>query len=76
MAEGGIGERRQRLLHFAELPCHEREAVLALDRAVQPCELVPDAVEPFEKRVELAVSDVVLLHKTNSTSGSGGRPGS
>ena len=46
-----------------ELACDEREAVLALGRAIEAFELVCDPVEALEECVELAVSDVVLFHE-------------
>jgi hypothetical protein len=45
-----------------QLACDEREALLALGRAVEALELLCDPVEPLEQGVELAISDVVLVH--------------
>ncbi len=73
LAEGGVRERVERLLQVVELARDEHEALLALGRAVEALELVCDPVEPLEQGVELAISDVVLLHGSDSTDGSGGR---
>ena len=63
MAEGGVGESVQRLLQIVELARDEREALLALGRAVETLELRRDPVESLEQGVELAISDVVLIHE-------------
>ena len=52
-----------------QLACNELEAVLPLRRAVESLELVGDPVEPLQQRVELAISDVVLIHEPDSTGG-------
>ena len=49
--------------------------ILPLGRAVQALELVGDPVEPLEQRVELAVSDVVLLHDQDSRRTTAARSG-
>ena len=59
----------------AQLAGDEREALLPLGRAVQPLELVRDPVETLEQRVELAVSDVALVHDPILRALPGGRPG-
>ena len=46
-----------------KLTCHEDEPLLALGRAVEPFELVCNPVETLEQSVELAISDVVLIHE-------------
>jgi hypothetical protein len=46
-----------------ELPSDEHEALLPLGRAVEPLELVGNPIESLEQGVELAISDVVLLHE-------------
>jgi hypothetical protein len=53
----------QRLLQVVDLACDEGETLLALGRAVEPRELVCDSVESLEQSVELAISDVVLIHE-------------
>ena len=63
LAERGVGERVQRLLQVVELAGDEREALLALRRAVEALELGCNPVESLEQGVELAISDVVLLHE-------------
>jgi hypothetical protein len=63
MAEGGVGESVQRFLQIVELSRDERETLLALGRAVETLELRCDPVESLEQRVELAISDVVLIHE-------------
>jgi hypothetical protein len=45
-----------------ELARDEHEAFLALRRAVQTLELGGDPVEALKECIELAISDVVLLH--------------
>ena len=62
MSERRVGQGVERLLQLVELARDEREAVLALGRAIEAFELVGDPVEAFEERVELAVSHVVLFH--------------
>ncbi len=73
LTERRVREGVQRLLQLVQLAGDEREAVLALGRAVQAFELVGDPVETLEQGIELAISDVALLHGPNSTSGAGGR---
>lgn len=68
LPECRVRERVQRLLELVQLTRHEREALLALGRAVQALELVGDPVETLEKRVELTISDIVL-HGADSTGG-------
>ena len=46
-----------------ELARDEHEALLTLGRAIEALELAGDPVEPLEQGVELAISDVVLLHE-------------
>ena len=58
-----------RRILIVELARDEGEALLALVRAVQALELVGDPVEPLQQRVELAISDVVLIHEPDSTGG-------
>ena len=60
--ERRVGERIQRLLEVVQLARDELEPILPLRRAVEPFELVCDPVEPLQQRVELAISDIVLLH--------------
>jgi len=60
--ERRVGERVQRLLQVVQLARHELEPVLALRRAIESLELVRDAVEALQQCVELAISDVVLIH--------------
>ena len=69
MPERRVGERVQRLLKVVQLARDELEAVLPLRRAVESFELVRDPVEPLQQRVELAISDVVLIHERDSTGG-------
>jgi hypothetical protein len=57
------GECVERLLEVVQLPCDEGEAFLPLRRAIEPFELVGDPVETLEECVELAVSNVVLVHE-------------
>ena len=57
--------RVQRVGQRAELPRHLQEALLGLESAVDPLELVGDPVEPLEKRVELAVRDVTAFHRAD-----------
>ena len=52
-----------------QLARDELEAILPLRCAVESLELVGDPVEPLQQRVELAISDVVLIHEPNSTGG-------
>jgi len=59
----GVGESVQRLLQIMELARDKREPLLALGRAVEPLQLVCDPVESLEQGVELAISDVVLIHE-------------
>ena len=74
LSERRVGERVQRLLELVELARDEGEALLPLGRAVQALELVGDPVEALEQGVELAISDVVLLHEAIlRPDGSGGR---
>jgi hypothetical protein len=58
-----VCESVKRLLQIVELARDEREPLLALGRAVEPLELVCDSVESLEQGVELAISDVVLIHE-------------
>ena len=69
MPERRVGERIQRLLEVVQLARDELEAILPLRCAVESLELVGDPVEPLQQRVELAISDVVLIHEPNSTGG-------
>ena len=69
MPESGVRERVQGFLQIVDLTRDEREAFLALGRAVQALELVGDSLETLEQRVELAISDVVLFHGADSTGG-------
>jgi hypothetical protein len=64
-----VGERVQGLLEVVQLARDELEAILPLRCAVESLELVGDPVEPLQQRVELAISDVVLIHEPNSTGG-------
>jgi hypothetical protein len=52
-----------------DLARDEREAFLALGGAVEALELVGDPVQSLEQRVELAISDIVLVHGADSTGG-------
>jgi hypothetical protein len=69
VAERRVGECVERLLEVVQLPRDELEAVLSLRRAVESFELVRDPVESLQQRVELAISDVVLVHEPDSTDG-------
>jgi len=64
-----VGECVQRLLQVVQLARHELEPVLPLRRAIESLELVRDAVEALQQCVELAISDVVLIHWPNSRGG-------
>ena len=63
MPQGGVGESVEGLLQIVELARDEREPLLALGRAVETLELRCDPVESLEQSVELAISDVVLIHE-------------
>ena len=69
MAERRVGERVQRLLQVVQLARHELEPLLSLRRAIESLELVRDAIEALQQCVELAISDVVLIHEPDSTGG-------
>ena len=69
MPERCVGECVQRLLQVVQLARHELEPILPLRRAVESLELVRDAVEALQQCVELAISDVVLIHEPDSTGG-------
>ena len=73
LAQRSVGERVERLLQVVDLFRDEHEALLALGCAVQALELVRDPVETLEQGVELAISDVVLIHAPNSRRAPGGR---
>ena len=67
LSERRIRERVQRVPELTQLAGDEREAVLLLRCPVQALELVRDAIEPFEERIELTVADVFRLHEADST---------
>ena len=69
MAQGGVRQGVQRLLKVVQLARDELEPVLSLRGAIESLELVRDPVEPLEQRVELAISDVVLVHEPDFTDG-------
>jgi len=73
LPEGRVRERVERLLQVVELARDEHEPLLTLGGAIEALELACDPVQPIEQGVELAISDVVLLHGPDSTDGSGGR---
>ena len=67
-ARGCLPERRVRecvqgFVQLAQLAGEERESLLLLGRAVHALELGCDPVQPLEQRVELAVGDVLVLHR-------------
>ena len=69
MAERRVGERVQRLLQVVQLARNELEPLLPLRRAIESLELVRDAIEALQQCVELAISDVVLIHEPDSRDG-------
>src|SRR5262245_22196129 len=68
LAEGGVGERLQRLVQVAQLVGDHGQLLAALLAAVEARELLDEPVEPLEQRLELAVGDVRPLHGYESRS--------
>src|SRR5881397_4073381 len=68
VAEGGVGERLQRLVQVAELVRDDRQLLARLLALVHPCELLDEAVEAREERFELAVGDLLRVHVTQCSS--------
>jgi len=64
VSERCVRQRVHGLRELAKLAGDEGEPVLLLRRSVQALELVRDAVEALEKRVELAIGDVLLIHES------------
>ena len=60
--ERGVGERLQRLVQGRELAGDPRQALGAVEPAVEVVYLVTEPVEALEQCVELAVGDLVAVH--------------
>ena len=60
LAEGGVGERLQRLVQCRELAGQAEEVLVVVETLVRLRELVADAVELLEDQVEAPVGEVVL----------------
>jgi hypothetical protein len=69
VAERRVGERVERLLKVVQLARHELEPLLPLRRAIESLEFLRDAIEALQQCVELAISDVVLIHGPDSRDG-------
>jgi transposase InsO family protein len=61
-AQGGVRERLQRLVQAAQLVDQGGEVLARVQATVEPAHLVRQLVEPLEQRVELAVSDFLVVH--------------
>ena len=61
MAEGGVGERLQRLVERSELVRDADEALGGFEPSIERVNLVAEAIEPLEDGVELAIVQMLAL---------------
>src|SRR5919202_138175 len=67
VAEGGVGQRLERLVQRRELAGDPAQVLARVELAVQRPQLVGEAVEALEQGVELAVGELLSLHAVDVT---------